>query len=213
RLRISAPPTFSRLILMPALPAYAQAHPEVELELVLSVPFLDQGSGDADLHVRHGTALAGPADLLMQDWLLPLASPALLGSAGLRQPADLARLPLLRTPVEPWAPWFDAAGLDWPEPEQGHRLIDLGLTLEAALCGQGVALARPSLARLALREGRLLPALGHGSTPLARAASGYYLLPHAGSTIPGPAADCARWLQQACRDAAAEGLALVSGGA
>jgi LysR family transcriptional regulator, glycine cleavage system transcriptional activator len=39
----------------------------------------------------------------------------------------------------------------------GPKFVDLGLTLEAAVNGQGVALARPSLARRWLERGALVP--------------------------------------------------------
>jgi len=211
RLRISAPPTFARQVLVPALPEFCSQHPSVELEVVLSVPYLDLAGADAELEVRHGPAGAFGADVppLWRDHLLPLASPALLAAEGRppRTPADLARLPLLRTPVEPWQPWFHAQGLAWPEPDHGPRLVDLGLTLEAARCGQGVALARPALARQMLRSGELVPALGAGQTPMVPAATAYHLLPSAHST---PAAEAfAGWLREAGARAAAEGLSLV----
>lgn len=212
RLRISAPPTFARQVLVPALPSFTQAHPEVELEVVLSVPFLDLAGAEAELQVRHEPiGFFGP-DLqpLWQDHLLPLASPGLLGGDPPRTPADLARLPLLRTPVEPWRPWFRAMALDWPEPDAGPRLVDLGLILEAARCGQGVALARPALARQMLAAGELVPALGAGRTPLVPATSAYHLLPAA---QPSPAATAfAAWLREAGGRAAAEGLRLVETG-
>jgi DNA-binding transcriptional LysR family regulator len=85
RLRLSAPPTLAREVLVPALPAFAEQHPDIELELVLSVPFLDQGGSDADLDVRHGQALRTDDRPLMQDVLIPLASPALLPDGPLRQ--------------------------------------------------------------------------------------------------------------------------------
>lgn len=211
RLRISAPPTFARQVLVPALPDFRSRHPDVELEVVLSVPYLDLAGADAELEVRHGPAGAFGTDAppLWRDHLLPLASPALLAAEAPapRTPAELARLPLLRTPVEPWQPWFRAQGLDWPEPDQGPRLVDLGLTLEAARCGQGVALARPALARQLLRSGELVPALGTGCTPMVAAATAYHLLPGARPTAAAEA--FAAWLREAGARAAAEGLALV----
>jgi LysR family glycine cleavage system transcriptional activator len=195
--------------LVPALPAFAGLHPEIELEVVLSVPYLDVPVHDHDLDVRHGPALAAGSAVLMHDVLLPLASPTLLADGPPpRHMEDLARLPLLRTPVEPWTPWFQAQGLEWPEPDAGPRLVDLGLTLEAAVCGQGVALARPSLARCFLRSGQLRPVFGAGQTPTATPTTAYYLMPHGES---GPAAALALWLREACMLAAAEGLALISG--
>jgi hypothetical protein len=140
--------------------------------------------------------------------LLPLASPGLLADAPPRTPAELLRLPLLRTPVEPWLPWLRAQGLQAPEPDDGPRLVDLGLTLEAARCGQGVALARPALARQMLHSGELVPALGRGHTPMIEATTAYHLLPRAGAASPEAEAFAA-WLREVGEHAMAEGLALV----
>jgi DNA-binding transcriptional LysR family regulator len=205
RLRVSATPTFARQILVPALERFTAAHPQVELEVVLSIPYLDGAAGDADVQVRHGNAAAHDGRVLMNDVVLPLAAPSLLQRLGpLRQPADLRGAPLLRTPLEPWAPWFAAAGLDWGEPAQGPKLVDLGLTLEAAVSGQGIALARPSLARHWLETGTLVPVFRLLATP----AHQYYLLPVAAQ---GPASLFADWLTGICAETAAQAAALVSG--
>lgn len=160
RLRVSSTPTFARQLLVPALPAFAAAHPQVELELTLSVPLLAEGDAGADVEIRHGAVPddLAPAQVLLRDRLTPLAAPALLAQhPPLATPADLLALPLLRTPLQPWAPWLRAAGIAGvPEPDEGPRFVDLGLTLAAALAGQGVALARLSLARHELAEGRLV---------------------------------------------------------
>jgi DNA-binding transcriptional LysR family regulator len=208
KLRVSAPPTFARLVLVPALGAFTAAHPQIELEVVLSIPYLEEASAaDADVDIRHGDVAALGAAPLMADVVLPLASPALLDrSPPVRVPADLAGVPLLRTPVEPWAPWFRAAGLDWPEPAVGPRLVDLGLTLEAALHGQGVALARPSLARAALTAGALRPVLFLTAAPALQ----YHLRVHQAT----PAAEhFAAWLEAVAADAARAGLAALSASA
>ena len=209
RLRLTAPPTFARQILVPQLESFTAAHPHVELEVLLSIPYLDatgnRSGSDCDLEVRHGGAELG-GTLLMHDVVLPMIAPGLLARLpALREPADLAHAPLLRTPIEPWAPWFAAAGLAWPEPTQGPKLVDLGMTLEAAVSGQGVALARPSLARHWLESGALRPLFSVHAQPTHQ----YRLMPHATS---GPAAQCARWLVDASRRWADEALALVSAG-
>lgn len=205
RLRISAPPTFARQILVPALERFTAGHPEVELEVVLSIPYLDAAATEADVEVRHGNPAAHGGQALLDDLVVPVAAPALLQRLpALREPRDLQHAPLLRTPLEPWAPWFAAAGLDWGEPAQGMKLVDLGLTLEAAVSGQGVALARPSLARHWLASGALRPLFGIGAAPAYR----YYLLPHAAH---GPAAGFAAWLRAECEEATRAAAALVSG--
>jgi DNA-binding transcriptional LysR family regulator len=205
RLRVIAPPTFARQILVPELASFGAACPWVELEVVLSIPYVALAAGDADVEVQHGDPAATGGRVLMDDVLLPLAAPALLARLGApTTPAALRGAPLLRTPIDPWTPWFRAAGLDWPEPDAGPKLVDLGLTLEAAAGGQGIALGRPSLARPWLREGRLAAPCALHVRPERR----YHLLPHAR----GRAADAfADWLADACARVAAEGLALISG--
>lgn len=206
RLRVTAPPTFARQILVPQLEGFTRAHPEIELELLLSIPYLDAAAAmHTDLAVRASAAGSAEGTLLLDDRVLPVAAPALLDRLPpLRTPADLAAAPLLRTPLEPWTPWFRAAGLAWPEPATGPKLVDLGLTLEAAVSGQGVALARPSLARHWLATGTLRPVF----TLTAPAANPYYLLPRAPQ---GAAAVFARWLQQVCQEAEQQAAEWLSG--
>jgi LysR family glycine cleavage system transcriptional activator len=207
RLRVCAPPTFARQMLVPELGAYGAAHPDVELEIVLSIPFLDLRPGEADVEVRHVEPGSDGLTPLMNDVVLPVIAPSFAArSPPLRRPSDLARVPLLRTPIEPWLPWFRVAGLDWPEPDRGPTLVDLGLTLEAALAGQGVALARPSLARHWLAGGALRPAFVNGV--LATPARQYCVRHSADDRSAGAFAD---WLAARCAARAAEALALVSG--
>jgi len=216
RLRLCSPPTFARQVLVPALADHARVQPEVELEVVLSTPFLEADGPQADLYVQHGVPVGeGPTlrtQALMTDVLLPLAAPSLIaqcGGAAVR-PADLLAWPLLRTPLEPWASWFAAVGVAGPEPTSGPRLVDLGLVLEAAVCGLGVVLARPSLARQALNAGALRPALRtlpSGGLPVATPPTQYVI------TIASPlpeAAVFADWLAGVAQQAAAEGLAALS---
>ncbi|MBX3636154.1 MAG: LysR family transcriptional regulator [Rubrivivax sp.] len=204
RLRIVAPPTFARQVLVPRLEDFTRAHPDIELEVVLSIPFLGAAAtpADADVEVRHGETTG--ERVLLNDRVLPMAAPALLARLPpLRGPADLAQAPLLRTPLEPWAPWFRAAGLDWPEPAVGPKLVDLGLTLEAAVAGQGVVLGRPTLAQRWLAAGSLRPLFGVLATPARR----YHLAPQAATDDTALFAD---WLAGICAELEREALALVS---
>lgn len=203
KLRVSSPPTFARQVLVPVLGEFGRSHPEVELEVVLSIPFLDLRPGEADVEVQHAVPGTAGQRVLMHDVVLPLAAPSLAQGRPRRQPADLAHWPLLRTPLEPWTPWFRTAGLDWPEPSGGPMLVDLGLTLEAAVAGQGVALARPSLAGAWLASGTLQPLFALTAEPAQQ-----YCVRH------GPGDDAAAfadWLGARCTRLAAEALALVSG--
>ena len=207
RLRIRTTPTFARQVMVRHLRSFLDAQPALELEIVLSVPYLgsEADGEDVDVEVRTGdAALAPPGSTpLMNDVVMPMASPDLIRRVGgLRTPHDLRRAPLLRTPLDPWRRWFEAAGLDAQEPLTGPRLVDLGLTIEAALGGVGVALVRPTLAHEWIAEGRLVPLFDIAAVPQQQ----YQVLRHG-------EADCARafetWLRGQCRQAEAAGAAAV----
>lgn len=205
RLRVLATPTFAREILVPRLKAFADAHPDAEIEIVVAIPYLDMATPDADVTVSFGPRYAqgegmgvtprGVAEPLLFEPVFAVASPAVAKQLRLKHPADLLRTspkcPLLRCPLEPWEPWFAAAGIVAPEPTHGVKLVDLGLSLEAAASGQGVALARASLASRWLARGELVDLFAVRSPPR----DGYSLSVQQASGI---ALDFAQWLRREC---------------
>jgi DNA-binding transcriptional LysR family regulator len=82
-------------------------------------------------------------------------------------------------------------------------LVDLGMTLEAALAAQGVALARPTLAASWLAGGQLRPVIGPQATPARQ-----YGVRHGGGQ---DARDFAAWLARRCDRKVREAHALLSG--
>lgn len=159
RLRISLPPTFGRHVLVPHLPDFSAAHPDIELELMLFIPYLDISAPGCDLEIRFGNGHydALESEQLIDEPVFPVCTPTYRARmGGLKSLSALKADWLLRCPLEPWKPWFAAAGLDWAEPDHGHRLVDLGMLLEAALTDQGIALARRSFAHRMLRDGSLI---------------------------------------------------------
>jgi DNA-binding transcriptional LysR family regulator len=162
RLRVSVPPTFARQLLMARLPEYLRAHPEVEMEVHLSIPLQDVLAEAADVEVRWGQGdyPSQVVDKLFDDTLVPLAAPAFVAARELHAPADLVRAELLRSPLLPWRPWFAAAGLAWPEPERGAVFNDLGMLFEVAAAGLGVAVGTRRLSAAWVETGRLVPLFG-----------------------------------------------------
>lgn len=159
RVKITVPPTFTRCFLIPHLADFVQQYPEIILEAFLSVPLYDLSLSETDLEVRFGTGEYQDqvAEKLFEEPVFAVASPSYLEQiGGLSVPADLKRATLLRSPLEPWQPWFDAAGLDWPEPTTGFRVDDLGLLLEAVRHGNGVALTRKHFAQKAIAAGEVV---------------------------------------------------------
>jgi len=162
RLRVAVTPTFSRQVLLPKLALFRHAYPDIDLVLQVAIPLLDTTGEDADLEVRFG---AGPypgreSVRLMSDLVCPVASIDYLAEAGpfegFETEAEVARARLIRSPLEPWRTWFQACGITLREPADGAQFNDVGLMLDAAVAGFGVALMRLRLGAAWLESGRLV---------------------------------------------------------
>jgi DNA-binding transcriptional LysR family regulator len=159
KLRVAVTPTFARSILMPRLKSFADAYPEIDLTLQVSIPLLDVVAEDADLTIRYGTGRYADVehDCILKDEVTPLASPAYIRERGpFESVQDLATERLLRSPLEPWRTWFAAHDLDWPEPVEGSSFNDVGLMCDAAAQSLGVALVRLHLGAPWLENGSLV---------------------------------------------------------
>src|SRR6202167_3939059 len=94
RLRLSAPLTFSRLHLVPKLGAFLDAHPKLQLDLVMDDRAVDLVAENIDAALRLGvlTDSALKARKLGQTDRLVVATPAYLARRGVpRTPADLLK--------------------------------------------------------------------------------------------------------------------------
>lgn len=159
RLKITAPPTFARYMLVPHLSSFTELHPDIAIEIYLSVPLYDLALAESDIEVRFGPGRYPnlQTEKLFSEPTFVAASPAYLEKVGgLKEPADLKKATLIRSALEPWQPWFEAAGLDWPEPTTGIRVDDLGLLQEMIRHGHGVGLAREHFARELIDAGELV---------------------------------------------------------
>ena len=159
KLRVAVTPTFARSILMPRLKSFADAYPEIDLTLQVSIPLLDVVAEDADLTIRYGTGRYADVEheCILKDEVTPLASPAFVRERGpFESVHDLANERLLRSPLEPWRTWFAAHDLDWPEPIEGSSFNDVGLMCDAAAQSLGVALVRLHLGAPWLENGSLV---------------------------------------------------------
>ncbi|HRP75076.1 MAG TPA: LysR substrate-binding domain-containing protein [Rhodocyclaceae bacterium] len=192
RLRVSVPPTFARQLLMARLPEYLRLYPEVELEVHLSIPLQDVTAEAADVEVRWGLGDYPGCVVakLFDDEVVPLAAPGYTSLHELHRPADLAHAALLRSPLLPWKPWLEAAGLDWPEPERGAVFNDLGMLFEVAASGLGVAVGTTRLSAAWVESGRLRPLFGIA----APAPFTYYVVHRPNQGRRAPVVDFVAWL-------------------
>jgi DNA-binding transcriptional LysR family regulator len=159
RLAISVLPAFAAKWLMPRLADFAGRHPELELEIEASATLarLDASDGiDAAIRYGGGAWPGMTAVHLMDEVLFPVVSPDYRGGRLPVLPSELQHCVLLRQSVQPWTPWFQAAGLEFVEPQAGVLFSDTLLAVQAAIAGQGILLARRSIVEDDLRSGRLL---------------------------------------------------------
>jgi LysR family transcriptional regulator, glycine cleavage system transcriptional activator len=156
--RVSVMPSFAARWFLPRIGRFLAAHPDIDLDVWASVALADFRRDDIDAAIRYGSGnYAGAVtEYLMDDVYFPVCSPRLAGGRLPARPADLANHTLLRSEREFWQPWFAAAGLDWPEPTRGPMFNDASHVLQAAVEGQGVALARSSLIGNDLTNGVLV---------------------------------------------------------
>ena len=162
--------SFATYWLVPRLPGFVAAHPEVTLNLSTHIGPVDLSAAAHDAAIEYG---AGPednvggqgvlADPVMSLTLRPYASRQWWprshppGPAALK--ALLTRAPLIQhsTVLEAWPKWLEAAGMD-PHAinPQGPRYDLMSMALNAAIAGLGVALLPTYLTDGALARGQLV---------------------------------------------------------
>jgi LysR family transcriptional regulator, glycine cleavage system transcriptional activator len=95
---------------------------------------------------------------LCAEELFPVCSPTFLqGRNALRSPADLARHTLLHVnDRSDWSKWLEAVDVTTADVDRGPIFSQASMAIDAAVDGQGIALARTALAAWDLRAGRLV---------------------------------------------------------
>lgn len=158
QLRVSVIPSFAARWLLPRIGRFFAAHPEIDVDISANNLNVDFRREDIDVAIRHGLGdwPGLVSEYLLDDVYFPVCSPRLANGRLPRRPEDLAGYTLLRSEGEAWQPWFEAAGLDWPEPSRGPTFSDSSHTMQAAIEGQGIALARSSLIGNDLHNGVLV---------------------------------------------------------
>jgi LysR family glycine cleavage system transcriptional activator len=158
-LTVSVLPSLAAHWLVPRLANFQSSYPDVDIAIRPTTTLATfDGRDGIDLAIRYGPGQwpGLHASKLMKSFIFPVCSPALLAQTPIEKASDLLNMTLLRSPRQKWSPWFAAAGLDLSEPMQGPSYDDAGLLLQAAVAGQGMALARSALVADDLATGRLV---------------------------------------------------------
>ena len=167
-LTVSVEPNFGAKWLVRRLDRFRERHPGIEIRLDATSRVIDFTREAVDLAIRYGDGNYPGlrCDVLLEDEVFPVCSPALLdGPHPLVHPEDLQWHRLLRQDWDPnaptwpdWTMWLQAAGVEDVDPNQGPQFAagSYSLMMDAALAGQGVALASSVLVADDIEAGRLV---------------------------------------------------------
>ena len=164
-LTVAVSPAFAAKWLLPRIERFQAAWPETDLRLDTSLKPVDFVAQRIDVGVRYGRGLwpGLAAEKLMDEEVYPVCAPALLATATLQAPGDLRGQVLIHdqsvdtsTGFASWQAWLRHAGVQGVPTDRGLRINNSAAVLQAAIDGQGVALARSVMAHDDLAAGRLV---------------------------------------------------------
>ncbi|NVZ50705.1 transcriptional regulator GcvA [Pseudomonas sp. B6002] len=188
RLKVSTTYSFALKWLLPRLPSLSQQHPDILITLETSDKAIHFSSDESDVAIRlgNGNYPGLHSEFLLREQIFPVASPELLNRFGTpHDPAELLRYPLLTRDgadlVPKWEAWFQHVGVGISALNESVRFADTNMTIEAALLGQGVALARSGHVEAQVSDGRLVRLFNE---PFASPVAYYFVCPKGIETQP-----------------------------
>ena len=167
--------------LLPRLDDFSRLHRRIDVRLDVTDRLVDLARGEADVAVRCGpggwqgikvTRLGG-------EEVFPVCSPALLDDCSEPSSDWLLGQSLIHDLLAPpgifpsWDDWLNRVGWNAPSAARGLRVNASATAIDAAACGQGVALVRAALVHRDLANGRLVRLFPQVSWPVEWA---YYAL-------------------------------------
>ena len=161
-LTVSCSPNFATKWLVPRLGGFVATHPDIDLRISAAMQHVTFDRDGIDMAVRHGDGKWPRLDVtrLCAETVFPVCSPNLLPPSGRTiRVGHLADFVLVHDQDRVgWARWLAAVGapVDAFDLEHGPVFNQTSLAIDAAVAGQGVALARSALASLDLAAGRLV---------------------------------------------------------
>lgn len=141
-LRISTTHSFALKWLVPRVPGFTKLYPELDLRIDSNDAQVDLEDDAVDVAIRYGPVKDGDPALLFRERLVPVYSPALLGTGQSELLlADLVRFPLLceRSPEA----WLQLLGVNRAlkgDYDFSRTYSHWGVLAQAAAAGQGIAL-------------------------------------------------------------------------
>lgn len=162
---VSLQPSFAIQWLVPRLTSFSLQHPEIDVRIKAVDQDDNSLTEDVDVAIYHGRGRWPKvhAEKLHTEYLIPVCSPLLLtDKKPLNTIHDLAQHTLLHdTSRRDWKRWFKEANVKGMNVNHGPIFSHSAMVVQAAVHGQGVALAQSILAKPELDAGRLVNLFDH----------------------------------------------------
>lgn len=159
-LRVQVNATFALRWLIPKLADFHARHPDTPVSVTTSIHSLELKDGEFDFAIQLGAGdwKGMSAYRLVENHLEPACSPSYAKKIGLDRPASLCKAELLHAQTRPddWLRWLRAHDLGEMEIRRSSRYESSVYVYQAAVEGQGVALAQKVLVDSDVRAGRLI---------------------------------------------------------
>lgn len=162
-INVSLLPVMASRWLVPRLPRFNAIYPRIFVNVSSNRGLANFKSDGIDIAIRLGNGhwKGAQASKLFDEEAFPVCSPTFNGGKLPAKPSEFLDLPLLLDRNIPWPLWFRGAGVKLDRRIVGTSFTDANLLLEAACAGQGIALARASVASPDLSSGRLIQLSSH----------------------------------------------------
>jgi LysR family glycine cleavage system transcriptional activator len=169
--RMRALPSFLASWLVQRLPQLMQRYPAIELQIEAedSARSLRDGEFDLAIDLNDGAYPGFQSTVLLEEEIFPVCAPSLMhGRPALVKPAQLDHYPLLHDmtawrgsqPYAEWERYLKAVGAPQVDVRRGYMFNRNHITIQAAIAGMGVAMARRTLITDELASGRLVAPFG-----------------------------------------------------
>ncbi|MCZ4060328.1 transcriptional regulator GcvA [Pantoea sp. LMR881] len=160
-LTVSLLPSFAIQWLVPRLSSFNMAYPGIDVRIQAVDRDEEKLADDVDVAIFYGRGNwpGLRVEKLYAEYLLPVCSPSLMttGDNPLKTPLDLARFTLLHDASRrDWQSYIRQLGLQHINVQQGPIFSHSAMVLQAAIHGQGVALANNVMAQSEIEAGRLI---------------------------------------------------------
>ena len=198
-LNLAVLPTFATRWLLPRLPRFVNAHPGATINFATRLSPFDFEFERFDSAIHYGSPHwpGASATHLLDEEVVPVASPGLVQRYGVVEPEHLSRVTLLQQATRPslWSDWFESIGIGFEHPYRGPLFDQFSMMAQAAAADLGAALVPRFLVEEEIQAGKLVILF---ERPL-RSEHAYYLVTPA-SKLHNPFVRAFRdWLQSEVR--------------